>query len=184
MKHITFLFVFFLFQLSLVAQSNTINKTQENKTGFRVATNRKIDIVIIHSTYYIGKDSFGIEGVLKQFRSYKVMSHYIIDRKGDIYYMVDEKNVAYHAGNSQLPGSTRTNLNTNSIGIEIINTPSTPPNEAQYKALANLVASIKSRYKIEYVLGHNHIAPGRKTDPWLFNWEVFNEQLKAAELKN
>ena len=41
--------------------------------------------------------------------------------------------------------------------------------EAQYEALKNLLADLKKRYKIKYVLGHKDIAPGRKDDPWNFN---------------
>lgn len=150
-----------------------VDLTSEVNYGYREAANRKIDIVVVHSTYYVNKDSFSLEGVMKQFRAYKVSPHYIIDRDGNIYSTVAEKNVAFHAGTSQLPNTNRKNLNTNSIGIEIINTPDTPPTDYQYESLVYLVQDIKKRYPIEYVVRHSDIAPGRKTDPWQFNWAVF-----------
>lgn len=155
-----------------------INKTAEVNYGHRKASNRKIDIVVIHSTYSVSKDSFKIDAVLSQFKKYKVCSHYIIGRNGEIYLTVNEKHVAYHAGHSVLPGTNRKNLNTNSIGIELINTKKTPPTEAQYQSLLFLVQDLKKRYPIEYIVRHSDIAPGRKTDPWLFNWEVFMKMLE------
>lgn len=160
-------------QVKKNAPLNIIDFRSQVKTGYREASNRSIDIIILHSTHNVGVDSFSILGVLKQFKSYGVSAHYIIGRNGEIYYTVDEHNVAYHAGQSQLPGTNRTNLNTNSIGIEIINTPSTPPTDAQYQALQHLVLELKKRHPIQHVLRHSDIAPGRKTDPWQFNWEVF-----------
>ena len=150
-----------------------IDKRAEVTFGYRVAHNRLIDIVVLHSTYSLGKDSFDIQTVLAQFKKYGVCAHYIIGRGGEIYYAVNEKHVAYHAGRSVLPGTTRTNLNTNSIGIEIINTKTTPPSNQQYQALRFLIKELQQRHPIKYIVRHSDIAPGRKTDPWLFEWEGF-----------
>lgn len=177
-KNISLVFFFFCV-VSLVAQIkknaplNIVDLRAEVKKGYREASNRLIDIVVIHSTYNVSVDSFSVLGVMKQFKSYGVSPHYIIARNGEIYYTVDEQNVAFHAGQSQLPGTNRTNLNTNSIGIEIINTPYTPPTDAQYESLTLLVLELKKRHPIKYVVRHSDIAPGRKTDPWMFHWEVF-----------
>ncbi|MDR1678622.1 MAG: N-acetylmuramoyl-L-alanine amidase [Prevotellaceae bacterium] len=141
--------------------------------GYRKAVERKIDVIVLHSTHFVDADSFSIQGVLQQFRQYKVGAHYIIGREGQIYYAVSEKDVAFHAGVSRLPESNRTNLNASSIGIEIINTPHTPPSEAQYEALVRLIKDIKRRHAIAFIVRHSDIAPDRKTDPWQFDWQWF-----------
>jgi N-acetyl-anhydromuramyl-L-alanine amidase AmpD len=183
MKNLTLLALFTcsLLSFSQVKKSvplNIIDVTAQVKIGYREESQRNIDIIVIHSTCNLGVDSFSVLGVMKQFKEYKVSSHYIIGRNGEIYRMVAENNVAYHAGVSSLPGTNRTNLNTNSIGIEIVNTPNTPPTDEQYESLVHLVQDIKKRYPIKYVVRHSDIAPGRKTDPWMFQWDVFQNFLK------
>jgi N-acetyl-anhydromuramyl-L-alanine amidase AmpD len=139
---------------------------------------RKIEAIIIHSSYNsLTSDSFNFNGVLREYKAIGVAPHYIIDRAGTIYRLVPDRAIAYHAGKSRLPDG-RTNVNSLSIGIEIINTMSDSPTTAQYVSLANLVRCLKSEYPIKYVLGHSDIAPGRKTDPWNFDWKKFDAMLK------
>ena len=49
----------------------------------------------------------------------KVSSHFLVSKKGEIYYLVDLKKRAWHAGKSYWNGLT--DLNSSSIGIEIDN---------------------------------------------------------------
>ena len=112
-----------------------------------------------------------------------VSSHYLItDRENEpIYYLVDENKRAWHAGVSSWGNFT--NLNDNSIGIEIVNKgfilkdgkmefyryPSW-----QIHKTAVLVQDLIKRYEVEpqNILGHSDIAPQRKQDPGpLFPWE-------------
>jgi len=146
--------------------------------GFKNVSKRSIDAIIIHSTYNtLSVDSFSVDSVLKQFENCGVSSHYLIDRNGIIYRLVNEKNIAYHAGVSSLPDG-RVNVNSTSIGIEIITTLNTSPTEKQYESAAALVKDIKTRYAIKYIKGHNEIAPERKTDPWNFDWIKFNSLIQ------
>ncbi len=141
------------------------------------ANPRFIDTIVIHSSYdALGNDPFSVEGVLYEYKLYKVSPHYLIDRKGNVYQLVENKNIAYHAGESIMEDK-RTNVNDFSIGIELINTKTIPPNEEQYNALFELIEHLSSEYDVNYVLGHHHIAPQRKTDPWLFDWEKLNSVL-------
>lgn len=105
----------------------------------------------------------------------RVSAHYLVDEEGKIYAMVDERDRAWHAGESYWRG--RTNLNDFSIGIELAN----PGHDLGYRifprvqldALVELCASICKRHPIkpDHVLGHSDIAPGRKIDPGeKFNW--------------
>jgi hypothetical protein len=138
--------------------------------GYEKAAARKIDTIIIHSTYNaLGGDQFSLSKILDIYKSYGVASHYIIDRGGKIYRLVADENIAYHAGESKMPDG-RTGVNNFSIGIELINTKENEFTDEQYEALSKLIKDIKSRYNIKYVLGHNQIAPGRKDDPWNFDW--------------
>lgn len=148
-------------------------------TGFKTSTSRNIDVIIIHSVFNnSGGELYDIDLIIKQFAGYGVSAHYVIGREGEIYRLVDEKNVAYHAGKSSLPDG-RTGVNSCSIGIELVCSFTEPINEQQMEALVKLTKDIQARYKIKYVLRHSDIAPGRKTDPWNFEWERYLLQIKS-----
>lgn len=139
--------------------------------GHKKAETRQISSIIIHSSYNaLDVDTFSVKGVLKEYENYGVSAHYLIDRQGNIYQLVKDSDIAYHAGRSRLPNGD-TNVNASSIGIELVNTMQCGPNETQYDSLNGLIDELKSKYKIKYVLGHSDIAPGRKSDPWMFNWK-------------
>lgn len=147
---------------------NVINKLVS--WGFQTATGRNIDTIIIHSSYdAIGNDPFDVDGLIKEYKSYGVSPHYLIDRAGKIYRLVEEKNIAYHAGTSQTPDG-RSGVNAFSIGIEMMNIQKGNFTTSQYVSIDRLVGYLKGKYKIKYVLGHDQIAPGRKDDPWNFDW--------------
>jgi len=145
-------------------------------------TPRVIDTIIIHSVYNIlWEDPYDVEGVIQEYKMHKVAAHYLIDRQGMVYQTVPDLAIAYHAGLSQMPApDKRTNINDFSIGIEVINTKTESPTEAQYQSLAQLVKYLQKEYNIpaKNILGHKDIAPGRKTDPWNFDWEYFQSLLK------
>lgn len=158
---------------------NIINK--KVNFGFEPAKKRNVDAVIVHSTFNnSGGDHYDIDLVIKQFSTYKVSAHYVIGRDGKIYRLVDEQDLSYHAGKSSLPDG-RTNVNTCSIGIELMTSYTDGPNEQQVAALLTLITDIKKRHKISYVLRHSDIAPGRKTDPWNMDWDSFKKKLGETE---
>ena len=139
---------------------------------------RIIDTVIIHSSYdALGTDPYSVDGVIYEYKLYNVSAHYLIDRNGTIFKLVEDKNIAYHAGSGKMPDD-RININNFSIGIELLYHENEMPNEIQYQRLVRLIKNLKLKYKINYILGHKDIAPSRKTDPWNFNWQKFNEMLK------
>lgn len=138
--------------------------------GFKAAEGRKIDTVIIHTSYDdMGPVPYDVDGLIKEYKSYKVAPHYLIDRNGQIYLLVEEKDIAYHAGVSQMEDG-RKNVNDFSIGIELMNTKIGQMTDEQYQALNWLLKDIKSRQGIKYVLGHNQVASNRKDDPWNLDW--------------
>ncbi|MFA6383593.1 MAG: N-acetylmuramoyl-L-alanine amidase [Parcubacteria group bacterium] len=143
--------------------------------GYEKSNGRKIDTVIIHSTYNaLGGDQYSLSKILDIYKSYGVSPHYIIDRGGKIYRLVADENTAYHAGVSQVPDG-RMGVNNFSIGIELINSKTEKPTSEQYTALKKLITQLKSQYSIKYTLGHNQIAPGRKDDPWNFDWGIIKK---------
>lgn len=141
------------------------------KSGFGSgSSDRDIDTIIVHSSYNAGSgDPFDREKTIQQYVDYGVSAHYIISRSGTIYQLVRERDIAYHAGVGKLPNGD-TNINERSIGIELIGTKDSGYTKDQYAALQSLVAGLKKRYTIQYLLGHEDIAPDRKTDPWAFDW--------------
>ena len=132
---------------------------------------RAIDTVVLHSSYNsTGGDVYDLEKVIAIWKSYGVAPHYTIDRKGKVYRLVADSDIAYHAGTSKMPDG-RTNVNDFSIGVEILNTLDDKYTDAQYEAVNDLIAYLKSEHKIEDIVGHDTIAPGRKSDPWNFDWK-------------
>ena len=109
-----------------------------------------------------------------------VSAHYLINRKGDIIKMIDEKNIAWHAGKSKWKNFI--NLNRESIGIEIVNKGHKFGYEkftkAQISKIILLCKILMKKYKIKKanILGHSDIAPLRKKDPGeKFPWQFLSK---------
>jgi N-acetyl-anhydromuramyl-L-alanine amidase AmpD len=168
-----------------------------------------IDVAVIHfssNAVQRPKDPYRLDEVLAVFRTNKVSAHYLIDREGVIYRLVDESRSAHHAGKGRYRyDPARTNrLNDTSIGIELLAVGSahdmlpfmteagharipkhlvgfTP---AQYASLKRLLADLHARHPAllldsRHIIGHDEYAPGRKTDPGeLFDWEALGLKLE------
>lgn len=144
--------------------------------GYSTSNNRNIDTLIIHSSYdALGTEPYDLEGLINEYKQYGVAPHFLINRKGNVYRLVDEKNIAYHAGISKMPDG-RTGANNFSIGIELMNTKEDDYTKNQYSALNKLIDYLEKQYDIKYVLGHQDISPDRKTDPWNFDWKKINSK--------
>lgn len=142
--------------------------------GFAKSSGRTIKAIIIHTSYNnLGGDVFDFDKVIQEWKDAGVAPHYAIDRDGTIYQLVADQNIAWHAGVSKLPDGT-TDVNGASIGVEVINSLDGKFTDDQYAALNSLVATLKKKYEIKYILGHDEIAPGRKTDPWGIEWNKVN----------
>jgi N-acetyl-anhydromuramyl-L-alanine amidase AmpD len=118
-----------------------------------------------------------------------VSAHYVIDKDGTIYRLVQEWEAAWHAGASTWYGRNATQVQRQSIGIELVNRNDGEdpyPNEQMIAAM-ELCRIIISKYGIRSlnVVRHLDIAPGRKTDPHViatltpanFPWEAWKAQL-------
>ena len=99
----------------------------------------------------------------------KVSSHFLINRSGKVYRLVNDNQIAWHAGKSCW-GKYK-NLNKNSIGIELVNKGHrfgyTSFAKAQLLSLIKICKILIKKYKIKKknVVGHSDIAPTRKIDP-------------------
>ncbi len=101
-------------------------------------------------------------------------SHYVIAEDGTVFRLVDEGLRAWHAGTGKSWWRGEDDINSRSIGIELIHTSNIYP-EVQIKALAELGKDILNRFPIpaRNVVGHSDIAPGRKVDPVApFPWKT------------
>lgn len=95
----------------------------------------------------------------------EVSAHYVVDEDGSILQLVAEDKRAWHAGVSRWGDIT--DVNSHSIGIEIVNLGYHPYPQAQIVAVKDLCRDIMARWNIkpENVLGHSDVAPDRKVDP-------------------
>lgn len=86
--------------------------------------------------------------------------HYVVNTDGQIYRIIDHRRVAYHCGRSMWNG--RRQVDTFSVGIEVVGYHNKPITAQQTLALASLIAEIQSIYKIpdERVLTHSMVAYG------------------------
>lgn len=156
---------------------------------------------VIHFSSYAAitpENPYNVMDIYRTFADYGVSAHYLIDRDGEIYQMVPEDKVAYHAGKGglvHLP-EYKDKLNHYSIGIEIlaigteeemlpmlsretyqkIKQTDIGYTNAQYNALSIIIDDLVARYPNMkkdrlHIVGHDEYAKGRKTDPGsLFDW--------------
>ncbi|HEY0822012.1 MAG TPA: 1,6-anhydro-N-acetylmuramyl-L-alanine amidase AmpD [Rhizobacter sp.] len=105
----------------------------------------------------------------QQIRGLEVSSHFVLRRDGELLQFVSCEDRAWHAGQSTWQG--RANCNDYSIGIELEGLEGERFEPAQYDALARLLKRLRLAYPLQGVVGHEHVAPGRKQDPGPgFDW--------------
>jgi N-acetylmuramoyl-L-alanine amidase len=149
------------------------------------------DIILLH---YTGMETGEAAVARLCAAESKVSSHYVVFEDGRIVQCVPEERRAWHAGVSSWSGET--DINSRSIGIEIVN----PGHEFGYRdfplrqiaAVISLCKSIVTRrgpISPERVLGHSDVAPSRKQDPGeKFPWQLLSESgighwVRTAPLK-
>jgi len=109
-----------------------------------------------------------------------VSAHFLIRRDGCLVQFVSCNQRAWHAGVSSYRG--RANCNDDSIGIELEGLDGALFEPAQYVTLRALCAAILQQYPIDYIAGHEHIAPGRKQDPGPgFDWKRLQNDLALKD---
>jgi AmpD protein len=112
----------------------------------------------------------------QQIRGAEVSAHFLVRRDGETVQYVSCDARAWHAGRSQWRG--RDNCNDFSIGIELEGLEGNHFEPAQYAALLPLLRAVRAHYPVREVVGHEHVAPGRKLDPGPgFDWAALQRAL-------
>ena len=115
-----------------------------------------------------------------QIKDLCVAPHLLIKRGGEVIQFVPFHKRAWHAGRSVFEG--RIECNDYSIGIELEGSDEIPYTDAQYAALAEVTQCIMLSYPTinkKRIVGHQHVAPSRKTDPGpAFDWPRYLQQLE------
>jgi AmpD protein len=116
----------------------------------------------------------------QRIRGLQVSSHFFIRRDGEPLQFVSCDERAWHAGPSSWQG--RDNCNDYSIGIELEGLEGETFEARQYGTLVPLLRALAARYPIGHVVGHEHVAPGRKIDPGPgFDWSALRLALGWAD---
>jgi len=118
---------------------------------------------------FLNRLDYNADPYFEQLRSLRVSAHFLIRRDGAVMQFVSANQRAWHAGASSFCGQER--CNDFSIGIELEGTDVDPFDDRQYASLAALTRALLDAYPLKDIAGHEHIAPGRKTDPGpFFDW--------------
>lgn len=105
----------------------------------------------------------------RQIHGLEVSAHFLVRRTGELLQFVSCNQRAWHAGRSSWRG--RENCNDYSIGIELEGLEGDAFESPQYDTLVLLLQDLARRYPLQAVVGHEHVAPGRKLDPGPgFDW--------------
>ncbi len=179
-----------------------INQSKKFSQFFEITKKpRQIDFLVLHHV----QANSAIHAV-EQFKQHQVSAHFLIDELGEIFQLVDENHVAYHAGISFWSGVE--GLNISSIGVEFINS---APFEKKFEKIQmqsglKLCQYLVEKYQIKAknIVGHSDIAYdkesgclNRKQDPsHLFDWrflaangvgvfvDIFGAEEKLFEIGN
>jgi len=133
--------------------------------------------------FFCNRLDFSTHPWLERLRDVRVSAHFLLRRDGGIVQFVACEQRAWHAGVSNFAG--RAACNDFSIGIEVEGSDTEAFEDAQYAALARVTRALRARYPLQAVRGHEHIAPGRKTDPGpYFDWARYGSDCgwAAAQL--
>lgn len=154
-----------------------------------------LSLIVIHCIS-LPPGEFGTEGVTQLFTNtlnpgehpyyegiahLRVSAHLLIRRTGELVQYVPFNQRAWHAGVSCY--GDRTVCNDFSIGIELEGTDDSPYEEIQYVQLNAVIDALLAAYPTlsrQHITGHEHIAPGRKTDPGkCFDWTRLENHSQA-----
>jgi len=153
-----------------------------------------VDLVVIHAIS-LPPGEFGGSHVVELFQNrldatahayfagiaeLRVSAHFLLDRAGVLNQFVPIDARAWHAGVSIW--QDRPACNDYSVGIELEGCDDRPFADAQYGALATLLADLRAALPAVTpgrVVGHADVAPGRKTDPGpFFDWARLRRSLE------
>ncbi len=131
--------------------------------------------------FFLGELKPSDHSYFESIHELKVSAHLFIQRDGNIIQFVPFHKRAWHAGLSSFNG--RDNCNDFSIGIELEGADDIPYTDEQYQQLVLVTRELiieYSKIKLDHIVGHSDIAPGRKTDPGdAFDWSRYHQMLTS-----
>jgi AmpD protein len=131
---------------------------------------------------FTNRTDFAADPSFADMRGLTVSAHFLVRRDGRAIQFVSCNERAWHAGVSCFGG--REQCNDFSVGIEMEGSDFVAFSPAQYETLAALTVALAARYPIAAVQGHEHVAPGRKTDPGpFFDWKILAATVAQAAAK-
>lgn len=154
-----------------------------------------IDLLLIHNislppgefggphiaNLFCNRLDHGAHPYFEHLRPLRVSAHFLIRRDGSVLQFVSTLQRAWHAGVSAFEGRER--CNDFSVGIELEGSDFRPFEPAQYRSLAHLTSAVVARHGIAAVAGHEHVAPGRKTDPGpFFDWAAYRQAYRSHDV--
>ena len=153
----------------------------------------EISLIVLHSIslppeefggkfvedFFLNRLDHSAHPYFAQLSGMTVSAHFFIERTGAITQFVSILDRAWHAGRSSWQG--RENCNDYSIGIELEGSEQQPFDSRQYAALWPLLTALCEICPITAIVGHEHVAPERKTDPGpYFDWHSCRRVLRTA----
>jgi hypothetical protein len=168
----------------LVGNPFSAEATPYNEQDPEFTKNRKsiahIDKVILHTTE--GSDKSAYHSVKNN-----GSCNYLVQSDGEVMKIVEEGQVAHHAGVSKWGDLIY--LNDKSIGIEVAGYHDKDITQAQKKSLGELIGELKERYQLqdEDFMPHSQVAFGRPNKYWPKNhrgrkrcgWQFSDNDLRA-----
>ena len=129
----------------------------------------RIQGIVLHATADDGNEALALAWLRSP--ASRVSCHLMVSRAGRVTRLVGDRQRAWHAGDAWWRGTT--DVNSITLGIEIANrNDGEPYTAAQYNRVAAIVAHYcRQGLALDDVVGHEAIAPGRKTDPFGWDWE-------------
>lgn len=161
----------------------------------RPAVGGLIELVVIHNIslppgrfgtklvqeFFCNRLDCSQDAALADLAGVEVSAHLFIDRRGVATQFVPFNERAWHAGASNWRG--RCACNDFAIGIELEGTDDKPYTKAQYRRLGAALGWLFQVYpqlSVDRLVGHNEIAPDRKTDPGAaFDWARLFDLLRS-----
>lgn len=135
---------------------------------------QQVDTLVLHYT------ELDLESSLRVLRYRGVSAHYVLAEDGVVYKILNNDEVAWHAGVSLW--RRKKHVNSRSIGIEIVNKDGNTIDYTaiQVAALIDLCQKVMTEnpmIKTKNVIGHSDVAPKRKIDPGKrFPWKHLADQ--------
>lgn len=146
------------------------NKFNLIKPFFKATRTRElsnVDTIVLHWTA-----GASIDNDVRTLKSKNYGYHFLIDRDGTVFQGSPINKVVSHAGLSYGPRGIE--VNSHSIGISFSTLGTLDKDEfsdEMYNSCIQLVKDIKLGVpSVKYITGHHWVSPGRKIDPWSFDF--------------